>query len=72
MEPANYTVIYEKSEDGGYYAHVPALEITTEGETLEEAKEMARDAVENRLDCLKQLNIPVPEEVYSEKLGAGI
>ncbi len=53
-----YTVIYEPAENGGYYAHIPALEITTEGETLEEAKEMARDAIEGYLEapglnCLK-------------------
>jgi predicted RNase H-like HicB family nuclease len=50
------TVIYEPAEDGGFYAHIPALEITTEGETLEEAKEMARDAIDNTLECLKELN----------------
>ena len=38
----SYTVIYEPVEDGGFYAHIPALDVTTEGETLAEAKEMAR------------------------------
>ena len=42
MEHADYTVIYEKADDGGFYAHLPALEITTEGESLEEAQQMAR------------------------------
>ena len=69
MERAGYTVIYEKADDGGYYAHIPALEITTEGETLEEAQEMARDAIENRMACLAELNLPFPEEVHSEKIG---
>jgi predicted RNase H-like HicB family nuclease len=69
MNHADYTVIYEKAEDGGFYAHIPALEITTEGETLEEAQEMARDAIENTLACLKELNRPFPEEVHSEKVG---
>lgn len=69
MEHAGYTVIYEKAEAGGFYAHIPALEITTEGETLEEAQEMARDAIENTLACLRDLNLPFPEEVRSEKIG---
>lgn len=62
----SYTVIYEPAEQGGYYAHIPALDITTEGETLEEAKGMARDAIENTLACLKELNLPIPEEVGSD------
>lgn len=71
MPTPTYTVIYERAEDGGYYAHIPALEITTEGETLEEAQEMARDAIDNTLECLQQLQLPVPEEIGSEKMGAG-
>jgi predicted RNase H-like HicB family nuclease len=69
MDQADYTVIDEPAEDGGFYAHIPALEITTEGETLEVAKEMARDAIENTLACLKELDLPFPEEVHSEKVG---
>ena len=26
--------MYEKAEDGGFYAHIPALGITTDGKTL--------------------------------------
>jgi antitoxin HicB len=70
MPSHHYTVIYELAEDGGYYAHIPALGVTTEGETLDEAKEMARDAIENTLACLKELKLPFPEEVASEEIGA--
>jgi predicted RNase H-like HicB family nuclease len=55
MPTRTYTVIYERAEDGGYYAHIPALDVTTEGDTLKEAKEMARDAIENTLACLEDL-----------------
>ena len=65
-----YTVIYEPAEKSGYYAHIPALDMTTEGETLEEAKEMARDAIENTLACLKELKLPIPEEAGSETIEA--
>ncbi len=68
MASRNYTVIYQPAEEGGYYAHIPALELTTEGETLSEAKLMARDAIENTLACLKDLNLPIPEEAESEKI----
>jgi predicted RNase H-like HicB family nuclease len=71
MATRTYTVIYELAEQGGYYAHIPALEVTTEGETLEEAKEMARDAIDNTLACLTELNLPFPQEVASEQIGAG-
>ena len=69
--PHSLTVIYEAAEEGGYYAHIPALDVTTEGETLEEAKEMARDAIENVLECRRQLNLPIPEEVGFETIEVG-
>ena len=58
--PHAFTVIYEPAEEGGFYAHIPALDVTTEGETLEDAKLMARDAIENVLACRRQLNLPIP------------
>ena len=68
MSSRKYTVIYEAAEEGGYYAHIPALDITTEGETLDEAKEMARDAIENTLACLREQNLPLPVEAGSEQV----
>lgn len=68
MAYRSYTVIYERAGKSGYYAHIPALDVTTEGETLAEAKEMARDAIENTLACLKELNLPIPKEAGSEKI----
>ena len=43
-----YSVIYEKIDDksfppGYYYAHVPALDITTHGLGIEGARDAARD-----------------------------
>ena len=64
----SYTVIYEPVENGGFYAHIPALDVTTEGETLAEAKEMARDAIENVLACRRALNLPMPEEAGCETI----
>ena len=53
-------MIYESAEDGGYYAHVPALDLMTEGRTLAEAKEMAGDAIAGYLDAAKLLGMPLP------------
>ena len=69
--PHTYTVIYEPAAEGGFYAHIPALNVTTEGETLVEAKEMARDAIENVLACRRQLNLPIPEEAGCETIEVG-
>ena len=46
MKVYNYTVIFEPVAEGGYDVVVPAIpEICTFGETLEEAKAMAEDAI---------------------------
>ena len=71
VRPHSYSVIYEPAEDGGFYAHIPALDVTTEGETLAEAKEMARDAIENVLACRRQLNLPIPVETGCETIEVG-
>ncbi len=43
-----YTIIYEKITDGSapegfYYAHIPALDITTHGLGIDGAKDAAKD-----------------------------
>jgi predicted RNase H-like HicB family nuclease len=41
-----YTVIYEALSEGGYQVIVPALRgIVTYGRNIDEAREMARDAI---------------------------
>ena len=41
-----YTVLFEPVEEGGYNVVIPAIpEICTFGGTLEEAREMAKDAI---------------------------
>jgi predicted RNase H-like HicB family nuclease len=45
--------------------------VTTEGETLEEAKLKARDAVENVLACRRQFNLPIPTEAGCETIEVG-
>ena len=45
-EEYTYTVLFEPAEEGGYVVTVPALPgCVTQGDTLEEAREMATDAI---------------------------
>jgi antitoxin HicB len=51
MKVYNYTVIFDPVKEGGYDVIVPAIpEICTFGETLEEAKTMAEDAIKCYLE----------------------
>ena len=46
MKIYNYTVIFQPLDEGGYDVIVPAIpEICTFGETREEARKMAEDAI---------------------------
>lgn len=42
---AVFPVVFTKLDDGGYMAFVPDMNINTQGDTLAEAIEMARDAI---------------------------
>jgi predicted RNase H-like HicB family nuclease len=59
----HYTVILEKEEDGGYHAFVPALKgCHSQGDTLDEAVQNIREAIELYLESLKDAGEPVPVE----------
>jgi len=56
-----FTVLYEPAEEGGYVVTCPALPgLVAEGETLDEAREMARDAIRAYVDSLKKDGLPIP------------
>ncbi|MEK7872241.1 MAG: type II toxin-antitoxin system HicB family antitoxin [Chloroflexota bacterium] len=58
------TVVFEKADEGGYIARVPALPgCITQGETLEEAEKMARDAIRAYCSSLKKHGEPFPAGV---------
>ncbi len=58
-----YTVFFEPAPEGGYIVTVPALPgLVTEGDTLEEAREMARDAIRAYLESLMKDGEPIPHE----------
>lgn len=63
MKVYNYTVIFEPVQEGGYDVVVPAIpEICTFGETLEEAKAMAEDAIRCYLESALKEGEPIPQD----------
>ena len=65
MDPAEYkyTVLFEPAEEGGYVVTCPALPgLVTEGDTLEEAREMAQDAIRAYLESLQKDGLPLPPD----------
>lgn len=66
-----YTATFELNEDNGYTVTVPALPgLVTEGRNLEEAREMAEDAIRCYIQGLKMAHeaIPLEKEVGNFRL----
>jgi antitoxin HicB len=62
------TVIYDQLAEGGYQVIVPLLPgIVTYGRTLEEAREMARDAIACHTRGLIKDGEEIPEEPLAKK-----
>jgi len=59
----NFTVFFEPAVEGGYVVTCPALPgLVTEGETLAEARLMARDAIQTYLESLRKDGEPIPSD----------
>ena len=57
-----YRIIIEPAEEGGYVVTCPTLRgVVTEGETLQEARAMAADAIQGYLELLREDGLPIPE-----------
>lgn len=64
MRQYNYTVLLQPAPEGGYSVVVPAIpEICTYGETVEEARQMAEDAIRCFLESALKTGEPIPEDV---------
>ena len=59
-----YTVVLDRDTDaGGFVATCPSLPgLVTEGDSVEEALEMARDAIRGYLESLRKDSLDIPEE----------
>lgn len=57
-----YNAVFEPCEEGGYTVTVPKMPgLVTEGESFEEALEMARDTIEGYLSVLAESKESLPE-----------
>ncbi len=63
MAEYRYTVIFEPAEEGGYVVKCPAFPgLVTEGDTLEEARAMAEDAIRGYIESLRKDHLPAPSD----------
>lgn len=59
----DFTVLFQPAEEGGFNVLVPALPgCVTQGDSLEEARAMAIDAIECYLGSLKKDGEEIPTE----------
>lgn len=70
-----YTIIFEKISDGSfpagyYYAHIPALDITTHGLGIDGAKDAAKDLMKIWIEEKRANNelIPTEEGTFISKI----
>lgn len=68
MQDCQFAVIIERQPEGEYLVSVPALPgCYTEGSTLEEAREMAADAIRAYCASLRKHGEPIPCEYVDEQ-----
>ncbi len=58
MKRIKITVELTPAEEGGYVVYCPELDITTEGETIDEAISMVKDAATGYIEVVGIENIP--------------
>ena len=72
MSEYSYTVLFEPAEEGGCVVTCPALPgLVTEGDTLEEARLMAQDAIRGQLGSVRKDHESSPRERVPVHEGAG-
>ncbi len=68
MSEYGYRVIYERLAEGGFQVIVPALPgIVTYGRSVEEAREMATDAIACHLQGLLKDNEEIPIDPFTSE-----
>ncbi len=73
-----YSIVYEQIDDaslppGYYYAHIPALDLTTHGKGIEGAKAAALDLLQLWIEEKRTHGeaIPVEKEVFFPQIELG-
>jgi predicted RNase H-like HicB family nuclease len=65
-----YTFVFSPEPEGGYTVTCPALPgLVTYGETLEQARQMARDAMEGLIEVMIEKGEPIPESDARDALS---
>ncbi len=58
-----YVVLFEPADEGGYTVTCPSLPgLVTEGDTIEEARANAAEAIRGYLEALTKQGQPIPPE----------
>lgn len=66
MAAHSFSVVFEDAGDGWVYAHVPELpEVQTQGSSLDEAREMVRDAIGLVLDERRARGESIPPKGWA-------
>ncbi len=56
-----YEIVLQSESEGGFSIFVPELpSVATQGETIEEATEMAKEAIEVYLEVMHEDGLPIP------------
>jgi antitoxin HicB len=72
MSALTFNVVFEDAGDGWVYAHVPELpEVHTQGEDLDEARTMVREAIELVLEDRRERGDPIPSSHRRPAASAG-
>jgi antitoxin HicB len=63
MKQRTYRILLTPEDEGGFSVSVPALPgCFTEGETVEEAIEMAKEAISAYIESLEEDGEPIPDD----------
>lgn len=66
---STYTFVFDRDPEGGFVVTCPALPgLVTQGDTIEEARAMARDTTEGYLATLPEDGEPIPESDASQTM----
>lgn len=66
-----YEIVLVPEQEGGYSVFVPDLpSVATQGETVEEAAAMAKEAIEGYLEAMAEDGLPIPT-VQRQRVAVG-
>lgn len=71
MTKREYDIVLVPEADGGYSVLVPELpSVATQGETVQEAIAMAKEAIELYIETMEEEGLPIPA-VQRERVAVG-